>query len=512
MDADLRLRQTRRALLVTTSLWLATTAGVFVRWHGGSQASAEEQMGANPLADPALREQAIARFVESGTSLWDTFPDPEVGRVLQPNINRKDAGNVSVVTNELGLREKRFDRPKKTAMTRVVLLGDSFILGQSVEAKDRLGAFLAEYFTANQGVKRPVECLHFGETCWNTLAETSYLKRCFSLVQPDLVILLLIRNDLEDNPSSRGFGAIGRHDALHGERGEPVFQQHTPADVFQKKPEIWSYIGSGLDWESRTRFEDAGERVKKLSDLVERGGGRFLLVDYYVDNLFASRRFITSKLRPEQVCYITSDLSRADDKKYKVDKIHWNRAGNELVAKAVYEVIRSRNFLPQLELKEWPEATAVANEWLPRGDEEALDEDEPVWMLRRRRIAPAIEFGKLDGYTAAQITGGVNADLHAGPYVSLILAEGDATKVTVAGRGLGRLELDGTTVEVWVEEAKVGSFRIQGDAPIRFEAALPPEVTGRKYATVRLIADEFAYSAKDFRQHVVFALERVAFE
>jgi len=69
MDADLRLRQTRRALLVTTSLWLATTAGVFVRWHGGSQASAEEQMGANPLADPALREQAIARLVESGTSL-----------------------------------------------------------------------------------------------------------------------------------------------------------------------------------------------------------------------------------------------------------------------------------------------------------------------------------------------------------------------------------------------------------------------------------------------------------
>jgi hypothetical protein len=236
------------------------------------------------------------------------------------------------------------------------------------------------------------------------------------------------------------------------------------------------------------------------------------LVDYYVDNLPASRRFITSKLRPEQVCYVTSDLSRADDKKYKVDKIHWNRAGNELVAKAVYEVIRSRNFLPQLELKEWPEATAVAKEWLPRGDEEAFDEDEPAWMLRRRKIAPEIEFGKLDGFTAAQITGGVTADLQAGPYVSLILAGGDATKVTVAGRGLGRLELDGTTVEVWVEEAKAGSFQIQGAAPIRFEAALPPAVAGRKYATVRLVADEFAYSAKDFRQHVVFALERVALE
>ena len=105
-------------------------------------------------------------------------------------------------------------------------------------------------------------------------------------------------------------------------------------------------------------------------------------------------------------------------------------------------MIRSRNFLPQLELKEWPEATAVAKEWLPRGDEEAFDEDEPAWVLRRRKIDPAIEFGKLDGYTAAQITGGVTADLQAGPYVSLILA-GDATKVTVVGRGPGRLELDG---------------------------------------------------------------------
>jgi hypothetical protein len=96
--------------------------------------------------------------------------------------------------------------------------------------------------------------------------------------------------------------------------------------------------------------------------------------------------------------------------------------------------------------------------------------------------------------------------------VSLILLSDEAHKVKVAGHGLGRIELDGTTVEVFVEEAKVGSFKVEGAAPIRFEAAIPPEIAKRKYVTVRLVADNFAYAPKDFRQHVVFSIERVAFE
>src|SRR5258706_8727318 len=100
MDVDLRLNQTRRALLVVTVLWLGTIAAHFVRWRGG-MASATEDSGSNPLDDPALREAAIAKLVEAGANLWDTFPDPEVGRVLQPYMNRKDIGNVAVVTNDL---------------------------------------------------------------------------------------------------------------------------------------------------------------------------------------------------------------------------------------------------------------------------------------------------------------------------------------------------------------------------------------------------------------------------
>jgi hypothetical protein len=174
-------------------------------------------------------------------------------------------------------------------------------------------------------------------------------------------------------------------------------------------------------------------------------------------------------------------------------------------------VIRSRNFLPQLELKEWPEATAVAKEWLPRGDEEAFDEDEPAWVLRRRKIDPAIEFGKLDGYTAAQITGGVTADLQAGPYVSLILAGGDATKVTVAPRAWATRASTGRRSRSGPRRRRPASS-LSGDAPIRFEAALPPAVAGRKYATVRLIADEFAYWRRTSASTSALALERVALE
>src|SRR5262249_46191471 len=154
---------------------------------------------------------------------------------------------------------------------------------------------------------------------------------------------------------------------------------------------------AGLDWESRSRFEDAARRVKRLAGVVERAGGRFLLVDYYTDGLAASRRFFASQLRPEQVCYLTSDLRRAGEGMYKVDTVHWNRAGNELVAKCLYSLIRERGLLPKLGLKEWPEATTLAKEWLPRGDEEAQDEELEVIPPSRRKIAAAIDFSRLDG-------------------------------------------------------------------------------------------------------------------
>jgi hypothetical protein len=515
MDPAVRLRQAWRALLVVSILCVGLAGALVIacvraRAQTGDRVDRAERI--DPRADDAgVRKAAIAELISKEGGGWDTFPDPEVGRLLQPGTESRniESEKFNVSANAEGLREKEFAMPKPADVVRVVLLGDSFVFGTGVADKERFGAFLHDFLTKNAGgTKKKIECLHFGEIGWNTVAETSFLRRTLSLVQPDLVIHLVIRNDAEDNSGTRGFGRRAHYDPLHGDRGEPLFYARFPA-IFGGHRTGW--INNGLDFESRMRMEDAGRRIARLADLVVRSGGRYLMVDYYVVDLPRSKQYFTKTLTPDQVCYLPSLLARQDD--MKVDDMHWNRKGHELVAKALYSVVRERKLLPQLELADWPEATAVAREWLKKGEEEANGapaEGPPP----HRRIGAAIDFSALDDETIAQVTGGVVPSEKppgalAGPYAALILACGGARHLRVKGHALQRLELDGTKVEVFVEEAKVGAFEVKGADPIDLDLALPEAVAPRKFVSVRFIANDFAYKPGDWRQHVVFALERV---
>jgi hypothetical protein len=512
MDPSVRLRQALRALLVVATLCLGLAAAlaiVTVRWRRDSAAAAAAPK--LDLEDPAVRNAAIAELVAGEGGGWDTFPDAEVGRLLQPGIDgHKVKNNKFVVSsNAFGLREKPFVMPKPAGTTRVVLLGDSFVFGEGVDAADRLGVFLQDGLTRHAtGNKPKIECLHLGMTCWNIVAETAFLKRALSLVEPDLVFHVVIRNDLEDNPGTRGFGRMADFDPRHGERGEPLFQSHFPSIAFGLRDQNW--IAYGLDWESRTRFEEAGRRVAELARLVEAGGGHYLMVDYYIGLLPASRHFIASRLRPEQVCYLPTALMQDDRYRISSGNPHWNRAGHELVARIAASLIRSRDLLPQLRFAEWPEADAAAKEWLEQGEREAAEEPRFDQTTGRRKIRPAIDFTRLDDVAAAQITGGVIRGGLAGPYAALVLQGGGARRLTVAGHGLARRELDGTKVTVFAEEAQLGEFRVSGDAKIDLSFDLPEPIAARPFISVRFVADDYAYAPADLRQHVVFALARVA--
>src|SRR6185295_11805892 len=176
----------------------------------------------------------------------------------------------------------------------------------------------------SSGATGPIECLHFGLDNWNIVAESAFLRRQLSLVAPDLVIHVIIRNDMEDNVGARGFGGMSSFNPLHPERGDGVFQARVPSVSFGNRQMNW--IAHGLDWESRTRFEEAGRRVVDLARRIEEAGGRYLLLDYYAGLLPASRQFITSKLRPEQVAYLPTDLFQDDRFRISSENTHWNRA------------------------------------------------------------------------------------------------------------------------------------------------------------------------------------------
>jgi len=66
-----------RALLVLSVACVGLAVTSVVLWRRAAEAPP-----ASDLDDPQVREAAIARLVAAGAGGWDSFPDPEVGRVL----------------------------------------------------------------------------------------------------------------------------------------------------------------------------------------------------------------------------------------------------------------------------------------------------------------------------------------------------------------------------------------------------------------------------------------------
>src|SRR5574342_198728 len=165
MDPALRLRQAWRALLVVSILCIGLAGALVISCLRARAQPGDRAERIDPRADDAsVRKEAVAELISKEGGGWDTFPDPEVGRLLQPGTESRsiDGEKFVVSANGVGLREKEFAMPKPAGVVRVVLLGDSFVFGTGVAENDRLGAFLRGYLTSNAGdPKKRIECLHF---------------------------------------------------------------------------------------------------------------------------------------------------------------------------------------------------------------------------------------------------------------------------------------------------------------------------------------------------------------
>jgi hypothetical protein len=345
---------------------------------------------------------------------------------------------------------------------------------------------------------------------WNIVAEATFLRRQLSLLRPNLVIQIVVRNDLEDNAGTRGFGEMSNSNPLHPERGDGIFQTRHPSAAFGTRQQNW--IANGLDWESRSRFEEAGAFIADLARDVSAQGGRYLLVDYYTGLLPASRRFLASRLEAGQVVFLPTDLIQDERFRVAADDAHWNRAGHELVAKVLWATIRERGLLPQLGLSEWPEAAREAADWLGRGQEEAGRNPDPDKLPGRRTIASAIDFERLDDDTAAQVHGGIFGGNFVAPYAAVILRGEGRRRLRLRGVHLDRRELEGARIDVFVEEAKVGTLEARGGASIDSSFDVPEDIAARTFVSVRFQSDDWVYGGPDLRLHLAFQIRSVALE
>lgn len=512
LEPTAKLARVYRLLIVTTLIALGASAAATWLWHSRGVGVPVPTLAELAQDDPAIRNAAIQELVARASGDWDTFPDPAVGRVLQPNLSKgRELDGASVSTNAIGLRERPFALPKPEGTVRVAFLGDSFVMGHAIAAQDRVGVFLERFLSERAAAGHgPIECLHLGINTWNIAAETAFLRRQLGLLRPDLVIHLVVRNDLEDNAGARGFGGVANVNPLHPERGEGLFQTRIPTAAFGRRQNNW--LLHGLDFESRSRFEQAAADIARLARDVEAQGGRYLLLDYYTGLLPASRHFLAKPLQPEQVAYLPTALQQDEKLRVSKDDAHWNRAGHELVAKLLYSLVEGRKLLPRLTLAPWPEADVLAADWLRRGADEAAAEPEFDRLPGRRSVGPTIDFDALDDDSAAQVHGGIHGGGFVAPYASVILRGQGRRTLRVAGTCLDRPEIDGAQVDVFVEESKVGEIALRSGAPIDATFQVSEAVAARPFVSARFQASDYAYGGPELRLHLVFRIRRIALE
>jgi lysophospholipase L1-like esterase len=119
--------------------------------------------------------------------------DPDLFFRHRPNIDETYQG-VRVTTNSLGLRDQAVESRREQEY-RILFLGDSVTFGWGVSADDTFVSQSEILF--RERTNRDVHTINSGVGGYNTRSELEFLRRHGAELQPDLVLLMYIGNDIE---------------------------------------------------------------------------------------------------------------------------------------------------------------------------------------------------------------------------------------------------------------------------------------------------------------------------
>lgn len=228
-------------------------------------------------------------------------PDPAVGFTMKWNDERKIVDAIAR-TDAFGQRVRVGPEPEAGA-PHVVLLGDSVAFGFGVaddqtfmhHLENQLAATLAE------GAKRPIVTT-IACPDWNNRAQIRYLQNHLGRVNPDVVILMSVTNDLDDQHHVNEFG--GREPGY-----DPAIGPHKPHATADQFWQLWRavkdrlprlylmrlmtkdslhykvmhVIMSGLGPDSKRRWSQLRNRTLALARRLEARGCKFMMALRYQD-------------------------------------------------------------------------------------------------------------------------------------------------------------------------------------------------------------------------------------
>ncbi len=312
--AEIRLRRLRRFVAFFASSTAALILALVWRLADPSESPAD------PYRDPAVRREAAKLLAESSGGTYDSHEDPDVARIQLPGLRGRMQHGVSVDTNELGLRERPFERVKPPGTFRVVLLGDSFVFGHGLPQDLRIGVHLERFLEERSRAGIPIEVLHLAVSSWNILSECAYLRRQLTPLAPDLVVHLVVPNDLDDTLGVRGFGETSRFTPQHRDRAGAAVSWTFALDRLGK--DFSGFLPFGVDHESRTRYALAAQDIARLAQRVQDSGGEYLLLAKWTSFLPLVKSHLAPDLEERNLAYVSDDFSDYEHNWIDADNHH----------------------------------------------------------------------------------------------------------------------------------------------------------------------------------------------
>jgi hypothetical protein len=481
---------------------LAAIAGLLLQLLLRERAQLRGRLPA--LGDERVRSQVVAELVRSSPGIQDSFIDADVSKVLQPNVPERTVGGVAVSSNRFGMREVDYSLPRDNEGLRVVLLGDSFVFGHGVEADERFGVKLRRLLMTLNPHLDEVECLHLAISSWNIVSECSFVRRQLGLLRPDLVVQVLTLNDLEDCAGVRGFGESSRFSPQRRSRGDGAM-------ITGRLETGGLLIPYALDYEGRSRIGRAAEQIEALVKRIESLGGEYLAVVDWRRASSVAREQLLAFLSDEQVLYLPNEFTANPEHHVSVEDQHWNPMAQLIVAELLYGVIQKQGLLAKIELAPNLSASPGLEALRDQGRQEASQGlSVPFLATLVHSTKSSLEFPLEEGQPLPdEVHCGIDRRGEVAPYAAVILARKKGRRLQVEGAFLERPEIEGTRIEVFVDELRAESMVVIPGQPVALDVELPEQVMKRPFLSVRFAAQDYCYSV-DLRRCLTFQLQRVA--
>jgi lysophospholipase L1-like esterase len=454
------------------------------------------------LSDDAVRDEVIERLVAESNGIFDSFPDPDVGRLMQPGLNRTVRSGGLVTSNLWGLREVEYPLIKPDGTIRVVLLGDSYVYGNGVAPDERLGHHLSDMLRRG-GVSSDVECLHLGIPSWNLVAESQFVRRQLSRLRPDLVIQVAVPNDLDALAGVRGFGVMAAASPQHARRAGSVVGRHFARTVLGIPTN--NLLVHGLDHESRERYREAAESMRALADAIESMEGRYLLLLNWMNLQSVALEQFRPALGAERIVAMPASFYTSREHRVSATDGHWNEAGHREVARYLYACIEAKGLLAGIELAPDPEASSLRERW----NREVEAEVAAFEIVDSSELLSSMSFHRIEPAQARQIHGGIFPQ-GSGPYASVLLRNDGASRLILSGNVPGDPAMKDAKFEVYLEGLLLRSERVHPGQVIDWEIGIPPDLEDRDVLNVRWECDDYVYRGRDQRTMISFLPREVA--